>query len=63
MFKERRREWEKWVHGLDWCEEYVREREERLEQTLKYLSLKEVEVVGMEKENSRQSLYLVLELY
>ena len=53
MLEKRRRKREKRVRGLDWYEEYAREREERLELTLKDVSLKEVEVVGMEKENSR----------
>ena len=53
MFKERRREWEKLVRGLDWRKEYAREQEEWVEWTLKDVSLKEVEVIGMEKKNSR----------
>ena len=52
MFEERCCEREKRVHGLDWCE-YAHEREERLEETVKGVWLKEVEVIGMEKEDSR----------
>ena len=53
IFEERRCEREKRVRGLDWCEEYAHEVYVRLERTLKDVSLKEVEVIGMEKENSR----------
>ena len=53
LFEEKFHEREKRVRGLDWCEEYAREREEQLEITVKGVSLKKVEVVGLEKEDSR----------
>ena len=57
LFEEGCREWEKRVRGLDWCKQYAREREERLEITVKGVSLKE-----LEKEDSRPILFGVAAL-